>query len=78
MKIEIKNCNNVDSGVVEIIENRLNIKYAVNGTGKSTIARAIFLASDQSEDISKALSPLISFKNINIEENAPEINGFNP
>lgn len=76
MKIEIKNCNNVDSGVVEIIENRLNIKYAINGTGKSTLARAIFLASRQTEDIAKALTPLTSFKNISVEGNAPEIIGF--
>lgn len=41
MNIEIKNCNNIEQGIVEIIENRLNIKYAMNGTGKSTIGKAI-------------------------------------
>lgn len=41
MRIAISNCNNVDSGEIEIQENKLNIKYAINGTGKSTIAHAI-------------------------------------
>ncbi len=41
MKIEIKNCNNIDSGEFDIIEGCLNIKYAINGTGKSTISKAI-------------------------------------
>lgn len=43
MKLEIRNCNNIDSGKINIEKNRLNIKYAMNGTGKSTIARAIEL-----------------------------------
>src|SRR3989339_978989 len=43
MKIEIKNCNNIDSGAIQVDENKLNIKYAMNGTGKSTIAKAIEL-----------------------------------
>lgn len=41
--LEIRNCNNIDSGVIGLERNRLNIKYALNGTGKSTIARAIKL-----------------------------------
>ena len=42
MNIEIKNCNNIDSGKIQINENKLNIKYAMNGVGKSTIAKAVF------------------------------------
>lgn len=41
MKIKLANCNNIDSGEIEIKEGRLNIKYAINGTGKSTIAHTI-------------------------------------
>ena len=37
MNISITNCNNIAHGTVAISENRLNIKYAINGTGKSTI-----------------------------------------
>lgn len=43
MDISIHNCNNIDSGDIHIENGRLNIKYAINGTGKSTIAQAISL-----------------------------------
>ena len=43
MIIDIRNCNSIDTGQVQIEENKLNIKYAMNGAGKSTIARAIEL-----------------------------------
>lgn len=46
MFIEINNCNSIDCGKIEIIENTLNIFYAINGTGKSTIARAISAKND--------------------------------
>ena len=42
MEIEIKNCNNIDYAKNKIDENKLNVKYALNGTGKSTIANAIY------------------------------------
>ena len=41
MKITIENCNNIDNGSIEIEPNKLNIKYANNGTGKSSIAKSI-------------------------------------
>lgn len=39
--VEIKNCNNIKEGNVTIEKNKLNIKYGINGTGKTTLARAI-------------------------------------
>lgn len=41
MDIIVKRCNSIEQGHFSISENRLNIKYAINGTGKSTIAKAI-------------------------------------
>ena len=41
MKILIKNCNNIKEGKIDIVKNKLNIKYGTNGTGKSTISKAI-------------------------------------
>jgi ABC-type sugar transport system ATPase subunit len=41
MEISISNCNNIDQGSLSLVENALNIKYAINGTGKSTISKAI-------------------------------------
>jgi len=37
----LKDCNNIDSASIKIEEGKLNIKYAVNGTGKSTIVKAL-------------------------------------
>ena len=43
LDIVITNCNNIDEANISIKENFLNIKFAANGTGKSTIAKAISL-----------------------------------
>jgi energy-coupling factor transporter ATP-binding protein EcfA2 len=52
MNIRIVNCNNVDTGAINLQEGRLNIKYAINGTGKSTIAKAIELYTSPEQLIS--------------------------
>lgn len=54
--VSVENCNNVASGTIELTENLLNIRYAMNGTGKSTIAQAILLSSTGGD-----LEPLRSF-----------------
>ena len=59
MNISITNCNNIAHGTVAISENRLNIKYAINGTGKSTIAKAIEYAANHDENGLKKLTPMI-------------------
>ncbi len=41
MDIILENCNNITQGRAIIVEGALNIKYAINGTGKSTISKAI-------------------------------------
>lgn len=43
--IKIQNCNNITSGGIDLNTDKLNILFGRNGTGKSTIARAIHLAS---------------------------------
>lgn len=40
--IKIMNCNCIKEAEIEIEEYALNIKYGANGTGKSTISKAIF------------------------------------
>lgn len=76
MQIEIKQCNNIEHGNVEIRENTLNIKYGINGTGKSTIARAI-VASLQArqEETNSALISLKPFKYLNDEDVTPIVSG---
>ena len=41
MRLTIRNCNNIENGEFDITEGRLNIKYAINGTGKSTISKLL-------------------------------------
>jgi energy-coupling factor transporter ATP-binding protein EcfA2 len=52
----IKNCNNIKSANIALEPNNLNIKYAANGTGKSTIAKAIHLSILPDGDL-KSLTP---------------------
>jgi energy-coupling factor transporter ATP-binding protein EcfA2 len=72
MKITIQNCNNIDKGVITLAKSKLNIKYGINGTGKSTIAKAIqFSANDPDK-----LEELLPFKlqDDNPENLQPKIN----
>ncbi|TOE37304.1 hypothetical protein CGJ45_19930, partial [Vibrio parahaemolyticus] len=47
MNITIENCNSIDSATIALTDKKLNIKFAPNGTGKSTIAKAITLHSQE-------------------------------
>ena len=74
MRLKISNCNNIDNGEFDIVEGRLNIKYALNGTGKSTISKTIeaFVTNDQEKKHS-----LLPFKYYtNGEENSPKLEGY--
>lgn len=46
MLVKLYNCNNIDSADIIIELNKLNIKYAINGTGKSTIAQALYNSTE--------------------------------
>ncbi|QHQ61478.1 AAA family ATPase [Anaerocolumna sedimenticola] len=67
--IRIKNCNNITSGELSICANKLNILFGRNGTGKSTIARAISLASQ-----GKQLTELAPY-GVNNEDTSPQVDG---
>ena len=43
--VEIRNCNNISEGKVSWEKGKLNIKYGLNGTGKTTIGKAIIASS---------------------------------
>ncbi len=45
INVDIENCNNIVRGTFAIEKGKLNIKYGMNGTGKSTIATALELYS---------------------------------
>ncbi len=45
-EINLMNCNNIVQGVVKVHRNKLNIKYGINGTGKTTLSKAISSIED--------------------------------
>ena len=67
-KIKISNCNNIKNGEVSISPGKLNIKYGINGTGKSTLSIALELISQ-----GKSLDILRPFDAL--EETIPVIEG---
>lgn len=74
MDIEIRNCNNIDSAKFSLDENKLNIKFAPNGTGKSTIAKALQLSAMSDQAQLKGLMPF-KFRKENPEGKQPEVLG---
>lgn len=57
MKLTIQNCNNISNGSISVKENSLNIKYAINGTGKSSIAKLIEASIKNDSEAIKRLIP---------------------
>lgn len=55
--IKILNCNCIKEAEIEIEECALNIKYGTNGTGKSTISKAIFAKARNDENLLDELRP---------------------
>lgn len=77
LNIHIKRCNNIESGQIKLVENSLNIKYAINGTGKSTISKAIQFAINDKNSATNDLLQLKPFKyRADAGTNNPEITGI--
>lgn len=70
MELKIKNCNNIDNGKINITKNKLNIKFGINGTGKSTITRAIKYNIESPEKL-KELTPF-KLRHLEVEQ-LPEL-----
>lgn len=75
VQIKIKNCNNIDEGEIKLVENNLNIKYAINGTGKSTISKAIYNAITDRVSSTNKLLELSPFKAANDATIKPTVTG---
>lgn len=70
MEIRISNCNNIREGLITLKENKLNVKYGINGTGKTTVSKAIeYMIKEKAgeRDLLKKLTP---FGN---NENSPSV-----
>lgn len=78
IKVVIKNCNNISNGELSLKKNKLNIKYGMNGTGKSTLSTAISLMS-QGKSLDE-LKPFGSGENITpvitVSENIQNVRVF--
>lgn len=74
MEVKLSNCNNIESGALILDEGGLNVKYAINGTGKSTIAQAIVAQVNGDE---QGLERLLPYKYLqDAENNKPSISGL--
>jgi predicted ATPase len=49
LTVQIENCNNIISGSINVTKDYLNIFYAMNGMGKSTIAKTIALIAENGD-----------------------------
>ena len=74
INIQIENCNNIDNGNIVLKENKLNIKYGINGTGKSTIAKAI--KNHNAEEKLKQLTPFKSNSDVAVFSFAGKLTPF--
>lgn len=76
MNIHIERCNNIDSADIIIYDSKLNIKYAINGTGKTSISKAIEYSIDKSKDINDLLP--LKFRDLDKIEtkNQPLVKGI--
>ncbi|WP_417446940.1 AAA family ATPase [Kangiella sp.] len=69
MKIKLKNCNNIDEAEISIDQNKLNIRFGINGTGKTTIAKAILYSVEDKGELKK-------LKPFNSENKASSVEGL--
>jgi ABC-type dipeptide/oligopeptide/nickel transport system ATPase subunit len=75
VQIIIQNCNNIDVGNINIKESRLNIKYAINGTGKSTLSKAICNSVLDRQNGTSTLLDLTPFKASGDDTIQPSLSG---
>ncbi len=77
--ISVENCNNISKGELALKINKLNIKYGMNGTGKSSLSTAISLIS-QGKTLDE-LKPFGSSEDvipiINLSQNIQVVKVFN-
>lgn len=75
MNVVIENCRSIDNASISIEPGKLNVKFAPNGTGKSSIAKA--LVSAVSESIGPDLVPFKWQKEGSAEKHPFNVSGLN-
>jgi len=77
LNIELEKCNSIENGQISLVDKSLNIKYGINGTGKSTISKAIEYYVIDKNNSSNELLKLKPFKYRDTpNENNPEVSGL--
>lgn len=74
MNVVIENCRSIDNASISIEPGKLNVKFAPNGTGKSSIAKA--LVSAVSESIGPDLVPFKWLKEGSAEKHPFNVSGL--
>lgn len=74
MDVIIENCRSIDRASISIEPGKLNVKFAPNGTGKSSIAKALVSAVNDSAD--PGLVPFKWLKEGSAEEHPFTVNGL--
>lgn len=69
--IKIRNCNCIRSTEIRIKGHCLNIKFGINGTGKSTISMAIRAKAENDSDLLRSLLPYGN--DLNQPDQCPEV-----
>lgn len=75
MNVVIENCRSIDNASISIEPGKLNVKFAPNGTGKSSIAKA--LVSAVSDSIGPDLVPFKWQKEGSAEKHPFNVSGLN-
>lgn len=76
MNIIIQHCNSIESSILNLEKGIINIKYGINGTGKSSIAKGIHLSCNDKKNGTSSLIDLKPFKFKNNIEVVPQISGI--
>lgn len=74
MDVIIENCRSIDRASISIEPGKLNVKFAPNGTGKSSIAKALVSATEDSAD--PGLVPFKWLKEGSAEKHPFTVNGM--
>ncbi|MCI5160832.1 MAG: AAA family ATPase [Candidatus Electrothrix sp. AX5] len=75
MELEVKHCNNLDYAKIRLSKNKLNIKFAPNGTGKTTISTAIQYSLENSGNSLENLKPF-KLRESNPDNSCPHVRGI--
>lgn len=73
--VELENCGNIINGTITIEKSKLNIKYGINGTGKSTISKSLkYKDSDQIAELKSFYS--VGEPNVSVTPDMGEVITF--